>query len=235
MRHHVLLGALLTLLATVFYSSLTTVVKAYGGVIPLPMLVFIQSTASLLLFMPILFRTGFVSAKKIIYTQKLRWLLLRAFFSLGISYLLFSAVLFIPLVNAVLLANTSPLIVPIIAYLFMSQKMNPRLWVPMLSGFVGIALVLHPDGHLFHPAALLAIGSAVCIACSSLVMRKLVSTESNETVMFYFFLLSTILSGLIAIKFWMPVSAKLCVIGLIAGALYFGCQYLLTGLKNYFF
>lgn len=228
MSHRVLLGASLTLLATAFYSSLTLVIKMYGSTIPLPLLVFIQSSVSLLLFTPILFKRGLTSAKKIIYTQKLPWLLLRALFSLGISYLLFSAVLFIPLVNAVLLANTSPLILPLIAYFALSQKMNHRLWGPLIGGFIGIALVLHPNGQLFQPAALLAIGSAICIACSSLTMRKLVSTESNETIMFYFFLLSTLLSAAIAIPYWTGMSVKLVLVGATAGILYFGCQYLLT-------
>lgn len=228
MHHHVALGATLTLIACLFYSVLTVIVKAYGAVIPLPMLVFIQSAVSLILFTPILFKNGTIGAKKIIRTKKIGWLFLRAVSSLGVSFLLFSAVVYIPLVNAVLLANTSPLIVPIIAYLVMSEKMNHRLWIPLLAGFAGIALVLHPNGHFFHPAAFLAIGSAICIATSSLMMRKLASTESTETVMFYFFLLATVISGIIAIKFWIPLPLKLYFVAAIAGALYFSSQYLLT-------
>jgi drug/metabolite transporter (DMT)-like permease len=192
------------------------------------MLVFIQSAAALMLFIPILFRSGLSSAKKIIYTKKLHWLFFRALSSLGISFFLFSAVSYIPLVNAVLLANTSPLIVPFLAYLFMSQKMNHHLWLPIISGLIGIALVLHPDGHIFHPAAFLAIGSAVCISISSLLVRKLAGTESNETIMFYFFLLSTIVAGIIAVKYWVPISFKMYLISVFVGALYFGCQYLIT-------
>jgi drug/metabolite transporter (DMT)-like permease len=228
MRHSALLGAVLTLLAAAFYSSLTVVVKSSDAIIPLPVLVFLQSAGALLLFIPILLKNGIPGIKKIVSTKKLGWLTVRAFSSLGISYLLFTSVLFIPLVNATLLANTSPLILPIIAYLVLSEKINHRLWVPLITGFIGVTLVLQPTGHLFHPAAFLAFGSAVCIAGTSLIMRKLVSTESNETIMFYFFVLSTVISGLIAIKFWVPLTLKLYLIGLLAGALYFSCQYLLT-------
>lgn len=228
MKHNVILGSALTIIACIFYSLLTFVVKVYSANLPLPMLVFIQSVAAFIMFLPILLRNGVTGAKKIIRTKKLYWLFMRAMSSLGISFFLFSAVSYIPLVNAVLLANTSPLIVPFMAYFFMSQKINHALWLPILGGFVGIALVLHPNGHAFHPAAFLAIGSAVCIAISSLLIRKLASTESNQTIMFYFFFFSTVVSGLVATKYWTPISLKLCMVSALVGVLYFSCQYLLT-------
>ena len=229
MRHRVLLGALLTLLGALFYSSLTALVKAFsGGELPLPMLVFMQSVVSLLIFLPFLFRGGLVSAKKIVTTKKLSIHLLRAISSLSISYFLFSAVKFIPLVSAMLLANISPLILPFIAYFFLGKKIKHHLWIPIIIGFIGITLVLHPDGKIFQLGALLAVGAAIGVAVSSLSVRQLSATDSTETIMFYFFLLSTVISGIISVKYWVPLSSTLWLVLVGAGIIYFASQYLIS-------
>lgn len=234
MKHHLSLGIILSLLAALFYSSQTALVKASAPALPpLPVVIFIQSLVSLLLILPVIFKNGLNPGKKILATHRIKLHILRTIFSLSISYLLFSAVLFIPLVNGMLLANTAPLIVPFIAYLFLSEKMNHRLWVPILIGYSGVALVLHPDSRLFNSGSLLALGAGVALASTMLTVRKLSTTEATETTAFYFFLFSTIISGIISLTFWTPVSLHMWLIMSCIGALYFFCQYASTAALKY--
>lgn len=225
MRHNLLLGVIYTLISTVFYSILTALNKAYAVSLPLPMMVFMQSAISLILFFPIVMKKG---ANKIMMTRRLPLHLTRAVISLSISYFLFAAVKFIPLTSAMLLAMTTPLIIPFVAYFVMGQKINHRLWLPILIGFAGIALVLHPDGSIFNPASLLALGAALSISCTMLAVRKLSATDSTETIMFYFFLFSTIISGGIAMWFWVPLTWSLWFVLLVTGSMFFASQYIMT-------
>lgn len=228
MRHHFTLGIILALAATLFYSSLTALNKAFAPAIPLPVMVFIQTAVALICFLPVIFRRGLKTDSRVFKTKRLPLHLLRATLSLGISYFLFSAVRYIPLTNAVLLANTAPLIVPFIAYIFLSQKINHHMWLPILIGFVGITLVLQPDGKMFNPAAFLAIGAAICVATSILCVRRLSVTDSSETITFYYFLIATVISGLVASQFWVTLPAEIWLVLIAGGALFFLSQYTMT-------
>lgn len=225
MKYNLFLGVSLAIFSTFFYSGLNALIKVHATDISIPMLVFIQSLMALLMFTPILFKNGLRSAKKIIATNKLPLHIIRTVLSLLVSYLLFSAVKFIPLVNAMLLTNSAPLLVPLVAYVFLAQKINHRFWLPIMIGFLGIAVVLQPDSRIFHPAALFALGSALFLAATVVSIRRLAATESSDTITFYFFLLSTIISGAVALFFWEPLSLNIGLM-LLMGIIYFISQYL---------
>jgi drug/metabolite transporter (DMT)-like permease len=218
----------MTLISTLSYAILTAIVKSQSTAIPTPVIIFIQSLVTLILILPIILKSGIQSAKTALHSCFIPLHLVRTIFSLGISYFLFFAVSYIPLVNAVLLANTAPLMVPFIAYFFMKQKMNHKLWIPILIGFAGIILVLQPDSHLFNPATLLALGAGVCMASSMLLVRKTSKCDGSTTISFYYFFLSTIISGLVAIWFWVPLPLHAWLILIGEGVLFFIVQYALA-------
>jgi drug/metabolite transporter (DMT)-like permease len=229
MKNNLFLGVLLSLFGALFYSVQTSVVKGQGiGLPPLPVVIFMQSLIALALMLPLVFKGGVGKARQKLATNKLGLHVLRALFSLGISFLLFYSVRYIPLVNGLLLANTAPLIVPFIGYFFLSQKINHKLWVPILVGFAGVLIVLHPDERIFNPASFLAMGAAVCMSLSLLTVRQLSATDSSEAITFYFFLFSTLISGAIAIKFWVPLTVRMFDVMTIIGILYFLTQYTMS-------
>src|SRR5579862_5786553 len=49
----------------------------------------------------------------------------------------------IPLLNATLLFNTTPLFVPIFAILILKTKVPLKIWASLLFGFIGVAVILH--------------------------------------------------------------------------------------------
>lgn len=228
MNQNLPLGVIYTIVSTLFYSSQLALVKAYASEVPLSVIIFYQCATGLVLFIPILLKNGLTSAKKLLITQQLPIHLLRTVCSLCVAFLLFTAVKYIPLVNAMLLANIAPLVVPFVAYFLLAQKINHKVWLPMLVGFMGVTLVLNPDGRIFHPAALLAIGASISVAGSMVLVRKLSAKDSSETISFYFFLLGTIFSGCIAVRYWVPLSLPLELILIGIGALYVVSQLLVT-------
>lgn len=232
--HNLPLGVALSLLAAFVYSLQTALIKAFAGILPpLPVVIFIQSVVCFLCFMPLLFQKGFAYSKKIITTPHLKLHVLRTIFSLSISYLLFYAVTFIPLVNGMLLANTAPLFVPFLAFFFMRQSINHRLWVPILIGYTGVILVLHPTHGFFNVGSLLALGAGLVLSSSLLTVRHLTTREKVETTAFYFFLLSALFSGIISIPFWTTINLHMLFIMATVGIFYFLTQYLTTFALKY--
>lgn len=225
MRFQIGLGVILTLAAGLFYSLQTTIIKYDSTMIPpLPVLVFFQSLVSLALIFPVLIKNK-ISKEKFI-SKNISMQLIRTIFSLGISYLLFYAVTKVPLINAVLLANTAPLFVPLLGYLLFSHKLNHQAWFPLTLGFAGVVLVLHPHGaYMLNPILLFALGAGVCWAFSMLLVGQLVKVDSSDTTALYFFALSTIISFIISIKYWSSMNLKQIEVMTLIGLLYFLTQY----------
>lgn len=228
MKYHLPLGVLFALLGALVFSVQAAIVKAQALALPLPMILFMQCVTGLILLIPFLFWKGRAGAKKILITKNMPFHVLRAVLSLGISFFLFESIKYIPFVNAMLLANIAPLIVPFIAYFALSQKINHRLWIPILIGFLGVALVLQPDGNMIHPAALLALGASFFAAIALVVIRRLSITDSSETIIFYFFICASLVSGAMAWTCWIPLSMHLWLTLIVVGVLYSCSQFFVT-------
>lgn len=228
LKQSVILGILFTLISTFTYAVVTVIVKANSDTVSTPVILFIQMAVSLLLLSTLIGAKGKATVKKVIKSKALAIHLLRTLFSLGIGYCLFYAVRFIPLVDAVLLANMAPLLVPFLAFIFLRQSLNHRLWIPLLIGFGGVIVILRPDGQIFDVTSLIAFGSAICMAASMLLIRRAATKDTSMTTTFYYFLFGTVISGLISIPFWHALSMKVLLWLIASGVLFFVVQYTLA-------
>lgn len=206
---------------------MTALIKSQADSLPpLAIVVFMQNLFALGLALPFTKKADLVSKKIPLH-------FLRAIFSLLICYLLYYAVTFIPLVNAMLLSNSAPLVVPFVGYLFFAEKINHRLWIPVLLGYAGVALVLNPDADMFNAGAGLAFGSAIALAFTIQCVRRLTQTDSTRTITFYFLFFCTIISGVIAIPFWQPLDSHMLLMMFLIGFFYFTSQYLANASMRY--
>ena len=226
MKVNLQLGIIFTLISAFCYAVLNTLVKANSSKIPIPIFIFFQSLIPLicLVFIVLLNKIKFQTLLK---TNNVNLHIFRAFSGLCMNYFLFLSLKFIPIVDSVLLANTAPFIIPFIAYLFMSQTINHKLWIPLTVGFIGIIIILKPGTEIFNPASLLALCSAICMSISMLLIRKLSANNNTLTMMFYYFLISTIITAIFLCFFWIPLSIKLLTILIGSGILFFFVQYFL--------
>ncbi len=225
-NHHI--GIIFTLLSAFFYAVQAAIIKGIDGSVPVPVLVFIQSLIALIILMPII---GFQQTKSdtSLFKSKVPVLhIWRTIFSLGISYFLFIALHFVPLVDGVLLANTSPFFIPFILFIFMRQKLQHKMWLPLIAGFIGIILILKPDSHIFDAYSLIALGAGISMALSMTMVRQISAYDNSITIVFYYFLFSTIIAGIISIAFWTPISLQTVFDLIIIGILFFLVQYLLV-------
>ena len=92
---------------------------------------------------------------------------------------------------------------PILDFCFV-KKINHRLWIPLLMGFIGVALVLRPYGEVFQMAALLGSGSGTFMASFDHADVRL--PDGALTSAFYYFLFSVPTSAMIATPFWHSIS-----------------------------
>lgn len=121
------------------------------------------------------------------------------------SYLLYLAVRHIPTVNGVLLNTSAPLFIPVVCLVWFRTRIDLKLMVSIGVGFLGIIMILKPSSAIFHqPGDLLALLSGLAVAFDDVILGRLESGggEKTDVTLFYVFLMTTILSGLLAIPVW---------------------------------
>ncbi len=118
-------------------------------------------------------------------------------------YFYFVAIKFIPLVNATLLQNTTPIFIPIIAFFVFRKKITLKMWAVMIVGFIGVTMVLHPGKGAVNPGDLIALFSGFLSGLSTVVIKILDDKdESVKVVVFWFLAFTTISMGIWALTKW---------------------------------
>jgi drug/metabolite transporter (DMT)-like permease len=201
---NLLLGAVLTTAAFFCVAMVGTLAKVSGQYTSTGVLLLFQNLICLLFVIPVALRGGWSSLR----TTKLGLHILRAATGTACWYALFFAITQIPLANATLLTYSAPLWMPLIAWVVTRQRVAKATWIGAGLGFVGVLLVLQPQGHSFNFGELSALAGAVFLAVAMMSVRWLGATEPMLRVLFYYFLLSTVMSIPIAIFDWQPLPAQ---------------------------
>ncbi|WP_170137216.1 DMT family transporter [Cysteiniphilum litorale] len=222
------LGVSFTLLSALIYAFQAALIKKFNIGLSVPVIVFSQSLVALILILPIILYKKHQWQVNLLKTQVPWQHLARTIFSLGISYFLFIAIMHVPLVDGVLLANTAPFFVPFILFIFMRQKFQHALWLPLIIGFVGVMMILKPDAKIMNPYAIVALGAGLSMALSIIMVRKISSYDNGLTTVFYYFLFSSIIAGVVSIPFWQEIWLYALLILVAIGVLFFFVQYLLV-------
>ncbi|NJL59933.1 MAG: DMT family transporter [Desulfobacteraceae bacterium] len=105
--------------------------------------------------------------------------------------------------EAVLLSFTYPLFMPILAYWWLNEPVSRYVRAAVIIGFVGMALIVKPGGDLFRPIALIGISSGILVSLSMVGIRRMSATEPPIRIVFYFTLISAIVSALPLM--WTPI------------------------------
>jgi drug/metabolite transporter (DMT)-like permease len=121
---------------------------------------------------------------------------------------MFAAVRKMPLVDAVLLSNSAPLFIPLVAWIWLKEKIGGIVWISLSVGFAGVILILRPSlALLSNPAALLAISAALFSAFALVSVNQLSNTEPAQRILFYYFLFSSAAAAPFAVWKWKTPTA----------------------------
>ena len=111
--------------------------------------------------------------------------LLRTMLATGAMFGFFFGLSRMPLVNALTIAFTAPLMVTAMSAPFLGEHVGWRRWLAVTVGFIGVLLVLRPGAGMFTPAAISLIFAALCYAGLAISARKLAGTESSFSLAVY--------------------------------------------------
>jgi len=108
-------------------------------------------------------------------TKRLAWHLLRTVLASGTMFGFFYGLSQMPLVNALTLGFTAPLMVTALSVPFLGEHVGWHRWSAVIVGFIGTLVMLRPGSGEFSFASAAILIAAFCYACQAITARHLAS------------------------------------------------------------
>ncbi len=99
--------------------------------------------------------------------------LLRAVIDAGATIMYMSALVHVPLANATAINLVAPLIMALLAVLFLNERVGRDRWLAILAGFFGVLLIIQPRAQGFNAWALLTLAATFLHALRDLITRRI--------------------------------------------------------------
>lgn len=163
-------------------------------------IVFFRNVVGLILFLPFIFKQGIGFVK----TEKLWMHTWRSIVGLAAMYGFFYAIAHLKLSNAMVFTYSSPIFIPLIAWLFLKEKVTTAMLCAAGLGFIGVFCVAKPDQGLLNWISIVGISSSLLASMAFVTVRALTQTDPPERIVFYFCLIGSLLSVIPMFWVWRP-------------------------------
>lgn len=223
---------LFTLISSLMFAAMSSLVRFVGDGVPTGQVVFFRASCAMIPVLLIYTLRG--EFWQTVSTRRPFGHAGRGFFSVGGMFLNFASTARLPVVDAIAISFTSPLITVALSAIFLKEKVRLYRWSAVIIGFVGVLVMLWQQFDLSRYAsignvtasvtavgALCGIVGATFNAGAVIQTRRLTASETTSSIVFYFSLFCA-LAGLCTLPFgWVtPDAMKLTAlisIGVIGG------------------
>jgi drug/metabolite transporter (DMT)-like permease len=158
--------------------------------------IFLRSLVGLTIFLSI---ARWYGGARGLATKRWPWHLLRTILATGTMFGFFYGLKYMPLVNALTLAFTAPLIVTALSVPLLGEHVGWRRWIAVIAGFTGVLIVLRPGQGMFTLPAIGILIAAFGYAGLAITARMLAATETSFSLSVY-----VIIGPMIASSFMLP-------------------------------
>ncbi|GAA0557753.1 DMT family transporter [Rheinheimera aquimaris] len=193
---------MLLLLAEACFAGIGAIVKFTSGTASEVQVVFFRNFFALLLMLPFLYKHGF----RLLKTKRWYLHLSRALTGIISMYCFFYVLARLPLAQGMLVLLLSPFIVPVIARFWLKERPSRLTLFSILLGFVGVLLALPANYGSAEAVLLVGLLSAVLVAVTKTTIRYMSDTEPAVRIVFYFSLLTALLSAIPVPFYWQPLN-----------------------------
>ena len=194
------------------FALMNLVVRLASEELETMQIAFFRASFALIFMLPWAIHRGAASLR----TAHLKIHIGRSIVSVFSMYCWFTAVIVLPLADAVALNFTAPLFVTIGAALILRELVGPRRWAATAVGFLGTIVVLRPGFAEVSAYSALPILAAVCIATNTLLVKRLSRHDAPGTIVLYMNLLLTPLCLVPALFVWVWPSPGIWLLGSLA-------------------
>ncbi|MEB8434139.1 DMT family transporter [Cocleimonas sp. KMM 6892] len=200
--HNIALGAFLIILAELAILATGMIIKTISTEVSIEQIVFIRNFVGLLILVPWLMRKGISR----LHTKHIGLHIARSVVGLSAMVCLFYSWGHLPLAQASLLKQTSPIFIPIFAFFWIKESIGLKTIIAIIVGFLGVVLIINPGAGEFNLVVLLALVGAMLAGLAKVIIRKMTATETPGRIVFYFALIGTLVSAIPALLNWVSLS-----------------------------
>ena len=146
-----------------------------------------------------------------VFSRRLRWRLhlLRASLNMAMLVLFVHGLKTLGLAEAYTLSFIAPLLMVLIAVPMLGESVQPRHWLAIGLGFVGVVIALQPEQDAFlSTGAVAVLVAAVCYALSNMLGRLISRTESSSALVFWTTACMAVGGSLLAAPQWVPIQPE---------------------------
>ena len=190
-------GALLLVLGEGLLAVMAAMIKHLADTLPVEMIVFGRNLIGLVVLLPVLVASGGIRDLR---TSHLRLHFIRGFTGVTAMFCFFFTIAHIPLAEAVLVKMTVPFFLPLVAWLWLNDRISGHTWAAIVLGFVGVGVILRADEGVVDPVMLVALAGAAIMSVAKVSIRRMAASEPPHRVGFYFSLFATLLSALLLLR-----------------------------------
>ena len=210
------LGIAFLVLATACFAVLDTTVKYVGAFVPVLMAVWFRYAFHAVLVTAVMLP---LRGRSLVKTEHPRFQVLRGTLLLAISAISFVALQYMPVGEFTAIVMITPLVVTLLAALFLGERVPPLRWALVCGGFAGALLVVQPGGDVIGWASLLPLVMVFTYAWFQILTSKMARTEDPMTMHFYTGWVGALVASLALPFVWQAIPdmgtfALLCLIGL---------------------
>lgn len=123
-----------------------------------------------------------------------RWGLVavRGIMSSAVSIIWYIAWAEMSLIDTYVVGFTAPLIMTLLAIPMLGERLRPRRLVATIVGFIGVLVMLHPEGDLWKPVVALLLLGIVLMSVTRIMTRQLSVTETPDCQAFWLMISHTV-------------------------------------------
>lgn len=145
------------------------------------------------------------------FGRKTRLLLLRGLYGSGGLMCFYAAVNHLPLAEATVLHQISPVLTAVVAAIWIGEKLETRILLGMTLAFSGVVMIAQPasllaesgsESEIAWPYVLIGVCGALFASLAYVAVRRLGRTEPPQLVVFYFPIVTVPISMPFAIHDW---------------------------------
>ncbi|RZG46256.1 DMT family transporter [Acinetobacter wuhouensis] len=196
-NNNILIAIGLLMLSAFLFSIMGVCIRYASYTLDNYTIVFFRNFVGIFIFLPLIFNKGIGFFK----TQKLWMHTWRAVVGLTAMYGFFYAIAHLKLSNAMVFTYSSPIFIPLIAWLFLKEKITLSMLIAAGLGLFGVICVAKPDSGMFNQISMIGLSASFLAAMAFVTVRALTSTEPPERIVFYFCFIGTVISAIP--MFWM--------------------------------
>lgn len=115
------------------------------------------------------------------------------------ALLLIMGLQYLPVAEATALAFASPLFVTVLSRVFLQETVGPVRWAVVITGFLGVLIVMRPGATGFTAAAFFPIAASLAWAVGMILTRKAALSTDASTTMIYSSVVGLVLLSAIAV------------------------------------